>query len=160
MSKGFIDCVFTISNYGADAKVVTRALLRKKGSNAKGTSISGALVLKPRHEIQKFETLQLIAANYKKLDALDEAALNPKGNIKLLIEKVPAEFIHAKRKTDDSEYDAVLINLGTKEAPHNRIFYLSDMQTELLSKGFKPEYEFTYQEEPELEEEEETEEED
>lgn len=55
MSKGFIDCVFTISNYGVDAKVVTRALLRKKGSNAKGTSISITLVLKQCHEIKKLE---------------------------------------------------------------------------------------------------------
>lgn len=54
MSKGFIDCVFTISNYDADAKVVTRALLRKKGSNAKGTSIS-ITVLKQYHEIKKLE---------------------------------------------------------------------------------------------------------
>lgn len=98
MSKGTIDCVFTISNYGADAKVVTRALLRKQGSVAKGASISGALVLKPRYEIKKFETLQIIAANFGKLDALDDAAIDPKGNIKLVIENVPAEFIHSKRK--------------------------------------------------------------
>lgn len=45
MSKGFIDAVFTIANYGADARVTTRCLLRKQGSNAKGASISGALVI-------------------------------------------------------------------------------------------------------------------
>ena len=55
MSKGFIDAVFTIANYGADARVTTRCLLRKQGSNAKGASISGALVIKPRYEIKKFE---------------------------------------------------------------------------------------------------------
>lgn len=57
MSKRFIDCVFTISNYGADAKVVTRALLRKKGSNSKGTSISVTLVLKQCQKIKRLEVL-------------------------------------------------------------------------------------------------------
>lgn len=158
--QGKIDVIFTITNYGSDPKITMRALLKKKGVISKKGSIAGALLLKPYHELAKYETFQLIAVNYKKLDELDQAVMDTRGSIKLVIEAMPAEFIHAKRKTDGSEYDAVLINLGTKEAPHNRIFYLSDMQTELLSKGFKPEYEFTYQEELELEEEEETEEED
>lgn len=158
--QGKIDVVFTITNYGSDPKITMRALLKKKGVISKKGSIAGALLLKPYHELAKYETFQMIAANYKKLDELDQAVMDTRGSIKLVIEAMPAEFIHAKRKTDDSEYDAVLINLGTKDAPHNRIFYLSDMQTELLSKGFKPEYEFTYQEEPELEEEDDTEEED
>lgn len=159
--QGKIDVIYTITNYGSDPKITMRALLKKKGVISKKGSIAGALLLKPYHELAKYETFQLVAANYKKLDELDQAVTDVKGSIKLVIENMPAEYLeYAKRKTDGSEYDAVLINLGTKEAPHNRIFYLSDMQTELLSKGFKPEYEFTYQEEPELEEEEETEEED
>ena len=153
MSKGFINCVFTIQNYGADARVTTRCLLRKEGSNAKGASISGALVVKPRYEIKKFETFQLICANFNKLDALDEAALDPKGNIKLCIEDVPAEFIHSKRKSDGQEVDMVLVNFGTEKAPHVRSFYLSDMQSELLQKGFKPKYKFDVVEEPQIDEE-------
>ena len=71
MSKGKIDVVFNVTSYGSDPKVLMRAMLRKEGSNAKGASIAGTLVLKPRHEIKKFETFQLIAANFKKLDELD-----------------------------------------------------------------------------------------
>lgn len=153
MSKGFIDAVFTIANYGADARVTTRCLLRKQGSNAKGASISGALVIKPRYEIKKFETLQLIAMNFNKLDALDEAAMDPKGNIKLVIENVPAEFIHTKRKSDGTEVDMVLVNFGTEKVPHVRSFYLSDMHSELLAKGFKPKYKFDVVEEPVIDEE-------
>lgn len=142
MSKGKIDVVFNVTSYGSDPKVLMRAMLRKEGSNAKGASNAGTLVLKPRHEIKKFETFQLIPANYKKLDELDQAANEAKGNIKLVIENVPAEFIHSTRQSDGSEYDAVLVNLGTEKAPHMRVFYLSDMQSELLQKGFKPKYKF------------------
>lgn len=74
MSKGKIDVVFNVTSYGSDPKVLMRAMLRKEGSNTKGASIAVALVLKPHHEIKKFETFQLIAANYKKLDELDQAA--------------------------------------------------------------------------------------
>lgn len=48
----------------------------------------------------------------------------------------------------------VLVNLGTEKAPHVKLFYLSDMQSELLTKGFKPKYKFDVVEyEPKIEEE-------
>lgn len=158
MSLGKIDVCFTITNYGSDPKIASRALLRKEGAIVKNGSIGGSLLVKPAHEIKKYETFQLIAANYNKLDDLDNAANNATGTIKLVIENMPAEFIHAKRKSDGSEYDAILINFGTKNAPHMRIFYLSDIQSELIQKAFKPAYEFTKQETPLLEEDEDNEE--
>lgn len=158
MSKGKIDVVFNITAYGADPKITMRALLKKQNANSKKGSIAGALLLKPYHEISKYETFQMIASNYGKLDELDEATNAARGNIKLTIQNMPAEFIHAKRKSDGQDYDAVLINLGTTKAPHVRIFYLSDMQSELMKTGFVPEYSFDIQEEPiEVEEEQEEE---
>lgn len=150
--KGKIDVTFTVSNYGADPRVVTRALLRKANTIYKKGSNAGALILNPKHEIAKFETLQLIAAKYNKLAELDQLLENSRGNAKLVIENMPAEFIRSKTK-EGREYYVVLVNFGTEKIPHVRGFYLSDMHVELLQTGFKPLYDFDFQENPALVEE-------
>ena len=151
--KGTIEVQFSISNYGPDPRVTTRAILRKKGSNSTGKA--GCLIIKPKHEIKKFETLQLIASKYGKLNELDEQLSMTRGTPQITIKGVPAEFIHAKRKTDGSEYDAIVANFGTEETPHLRVFYLNDMHSELLKKSFKSEYKFDLQEDFEEESDEE-----
>ena len=156
--KTKIDVVFNVSNYGVDPKVTMRALLRKENAVYKKGSIAGALVIKPKYEIKRYETFQLIAANYGLLDELDQAANDGRGGAKLTIEGMPAECIHATRK-DGTEYDAIIVNFGTDKNPHPRAFYLSDIQSELIAKSFKPQAEFTVQEAPELEEDEENDEE-
>lgn len=144
MSKTKLDIMFNITNYGLDPKITMRALLRKANSTHKKGSISGALIVKPRHEIARYETFQMICAQYNKLDELDNAANEARGSIKLVIENIPAELVHAKRKNDDTEYDAILVNFGTEEAPHVRAFYLSDMQSQLIrNKQFVPQAEFS-----------------
>ena len=155
--KTKIDVVFNVSNYGVDPKVTMRALLRKENAVYKKGSLAGALVIKPKYEIKRYETFQLIAANYGLLDELDQAANDGRGGTKLIIEGMPAECIHAIRK-DGSEYDAIIINFGSEENPHPRAFYLSDIQSELIKKSFKPQAEFTLQENPNEEEEPEEEE--
>ena len=142
MSKGKIDVVFNITNYGVDPKITMRAMLKKANSNLTKGSLAGTLVLKPKHEIAKFETLQLILLNHNMLDELDEAISQSRGSIKVTLPNLDARFIHAKRKDEDSEYDAVLVNFGREDEPHIRIFYLSNMQSQLLKKGFNPKYTF------------------
>lgn len=154
--KGKIEVLFTVSGFGADPKVTMRALLRKEGVNAQKGSLVGALVLKPKYEIKKYETFQLIACQNNMLDEIDNAAVQGRGTIKLVIDELDAEFIHSKRKSDGSEYDCVVVNLGTKDNPHPRTFYLSDIQSTLLQNGFKPKYEFTNQEYVEEEKDEDT----
>lgn len=156
--KTKIDVAFNVSNYGVDPKVTMRAYLRKENANYKKGSLAGALVVKPGHEIKRYETFQLIASHYGLLDQLDNAANDAKGAIKLVIEDMPAECIHATRK-DGSEYDAIIVNFGTEKNPHPRAFYLSDIQSELISTSFKPQAEFTRQDPPQLEEEEDEDEE-
>ena len=157
MSKGKIDVLFSIQSYGLDPKLTMRALLRKEGSTARGSQIQGTLLVKPKHEIKKYETFQLIAAKYNKLDALDEAIADSKGNVKICLEGLPAEFIHSKRKSDGTEYDVIIVNFGTDKVPHLRSFYLSDMQSELLNSSFKSKYQFDVQEDPNADEQEEDE---
>ena len=157
--KTKIDVAFNVTNYGVDPKVTMRAYLRKKDAIYKKDSLAGVLVIKPKYELKRFETLQLIASNYNMLDELDNQANNAKGAIKLVIEGLPAECIHAIRK-DGTGYDAVIVNFGTEENPHPRAFYLSDIQSELIKKSFKPQAEFTPQESPSLEEDLDDEEED
>lgn len=140
--KTKIDVIFNITNYGVDPKVTMRALLRKQGVVYKKGSLAGALIIKPKYEIKKYETFQLIASNYGLLDELDQAANNSNGSIKLTIENMPAECIHAVRK-DGTEYDAIIINFGSEEASHPRAFYLSDIQSKLIWSTFKPQAEFT-----------------
>lgn len=153
--KGKIEVVFTITGFGADPKVTMRALLRKEGINAKKGSLAGALVLKPKYEIKKYETFQLIASQNGMLDDIDEAVLEGKGTIKLCIDGLDADFIKSTRRSDGSEYHAVVVNLGTKSSPHPRAFYLSDIQSELVKTSFKSKYDFTqverYEEEAEEE---------
>ncbi len=157
--KTKIDVVFNVTNYGVDPKVTMRALLRKEKAVYKKGSLAGALVIKPKYEIKRYETFQLIASNYGLLDELDQASNDAKGGVKLTIEGMPAECIHAVRK-DGSEYDAIIINFGTEKNPHPRAFYLSDIQSELIQTTFKPQAEFTVQENPVEDEDDEEDEED
>lgn len=141
--KTKISVSFSVSNYGADPRVVTRALLKKKDYKFKKGSNAGVLVVAPKHEIKNFSTLQLIAAQHACLDELDNLLDTGRG-AKLVIDDVPAELVTAKRKTDGSVYNCILVDLGSKEAPHVRAFYLSDMQNQLIKLGaFVPEAEFT-----------------
>ena len=151
--KTKMDVVFNITNYGVDPKVTMRALLRKKDMVYKKGSIAGALIIKPKYEIKKYETFQLIASNYGLLDELDQAANSSNGSIKLTIENMPADCIHAVRR-DGTEYDAIIINFGTEDNPHPRAFYLSDIQSKLIWSTFKPQAEFTKVDNPVEDEEE------
>lgn len=143
MSKTKIDLLFSIQNFGIDPKVTMRALLRRANSTSRKGTVGDALIVKPKYEIARYETFQYTCSNYNKLDELFRLSVEGKNTIKMCIENMPAELIHSKRK-DGSEYDAILVNLGTEDSPHIRAFYLSDLQSQLIKKKkFVPGAEFS-----------------
>lgn len=144
--NGKCSVVFTISEFNGDPQVTTRCLVRRANSVIKKNSNNNALIVKPKHEIKRLETVQYILALHNKLNELDAV---DKATTKVRVDNLDAEFIHAKRKDSDEYYDLVIINMGTKEVPIMRNFYLSDTQSGLIrTPGFKPEYEFTLTERP------------
>ena len=65
--------------------------------------------------------------------------LDDKGGI--VFENLEASYFYAKKLNSDEIYYAIRVNLGTKENPMPRTFYLSAMQQETL-KTMKLEYKF------------------
>lgn len=142
--KGKCSVVFTISEFNGDPQITARCLVRRANSVIKKNSNNNALIVKPKYEVKRLETVQYILALHNKLNELDAI---DKATTKVRVDNLDAEFIHAKRKDSDEYYDLVVVNLGTKEVPIMRNFYLSDTQSGLISTpGFKPEYEFTLSE--------------
>ena len=142
--KGKCSVVFTISEFNGDPQITVRCLVRRANSVIKKNSNNNALIVKPKYEVKRLETVQYILALHNKLNELD---VIDKATTKVRVDNLDAEFIHAKRKDSDEYYDLVVVNLGTKEVPIMRNFYLSDTQSGLISTpGFKPEYEFTLSE--------------
>ena len=140
--KGKCSVVFTISEFNGDPQITVRCLVRRANSVIKKNSNNNALIVKPKHEVKRLETVQYILALHNKLNELDAI---DKATTKVRVDNLDAEFIHAKRKDFDEYYDLVVVNLGTKEVPIMRNFYLSNIQSGLISTpGFTPEYEFTY----------------
>ena len=140
--KGKCSVVFTISEFNGDPQITVRCLVRRANSVIKKNSNNNALIVKPKHEVKRLETVQYILALHNKLNELDTV---DKSTTKVRVDNLDAEFIHAKRKDFDEYYDLVVVNLGTKEVPIMRNFYLSNIQSGLISTpGFTPEYEFTY----------------
>ena len=141
---GKTSVVFTISEFNGDPQITVRCLVRRANSVIKKNSNNNALIVKPKYEVKRLETVQYILALHNKLNELDAV---DKATTKIRVDNLDAEFIHAKRKDSDEYYDLVVVNLGTKEVPIMRNFYLSDTQSGLISTpGFKPEYEFTLSE--------------
>ena len=142
--KGKCSVVFTISEFNGDPQITARCLVRRANSVIKKNSNNNALIVKPKYEVKRLETVQYILALHNKLNELDAI---DKATTKVRVDNLDAEFIHAKRKDSDEYYDLVVVNLGTKEVPIMRNFYLSDTQSGLISTPwFKPEYEFTLSE--------------
>ena len=142
--KGKCSVVFTISEFNGDPQITARCLVRRANSVIKKNSNNNALIVKPKYEVKRLETVQYILALHNKLNELDAI---DKATTKVRVDNLDAEFIHAKRKDSDEYYDLVVVNLGTKEVPIMRNFYLSDTQSGLIiTPGFKPEYEFTLSE--------------
>ena len=140
--KGKISVVSAISEFGDDAHITTRALVRRANGVIKKNSNSNALVAKPRYDIKNLDTAQYILALHKKMHELDTV---DKSSVKVRLDNLDAEYINTVSHNTGEPYDAVIVNLGTPEEPITRRYYLTKTQSKLIRKPeFKPEYEFTY----------------
>ena len=140
--KGKVTIVFAISEHGNEAQITSRALVRRAGSVMKKNSTNNALTARPKYDIKRVDTVQYILALHKKLNELDNSDKNV---TKVRIDNLDAEFISTKSHTTGMPYDAVIVNLGTKEEPIMRRYYLSSNQSKLIRMAeFKPEYDFTF----------------
>ena len=140
--KGKISVVFAISEFGDDAHISTRALVRRANSVIKKNSNSNALVAKPKYDIKNLDTAQDILALHKKMHELDDV---DKSSIKVRLDNLDAEYINTVSHKTGEPYDAVIVNLGTAEEPIMRRYYLSKTHSKLIRMPeFKPEYEFTF----------------
>lgn len=140
--KGKVTVVFAISENGNEAQITSRALVRRAGSVMKKNSTNNALTARPKHDIKRVDTVQYILALHKKLNELDNS---DKNITKVRVDNLDAEFISTTSRATGMLYDAVIVNLGTKEEPIMRRYYLSSNQSKLIRKPeFRPEYDFTY----------------
>ena len=135
--KGLINVKFTIGkdfNTGDNVVTTTAKILNKDSINAYSKKDLGSISVKSKYPV-KFETLQVLAAKKNML-----AHLEDKGG--MTFKECPAEYIYAKALNEDRYYHAIVVDLGTKDFPVKRTFYLTSMQ-ELYLATFTPEYEFT-----------------
>lgn len=133
--KGLIDVRCTIGrdyNTG-DLYVTTTCKIENKESKYHTKKNLSSIVLKSKYEI-RFDMLQVLAANHNMIDRLED-----KGGI--VFPDCPADFIYQENE-DGSHYYLVLVDLGTKDMPYLRSFYLSK-SNELYLKAFNPVYQFT-----------------
>ncbi len=120
-------------DFSGELVVRSRAIVKNlKTTSAFGKNY-GDLQVKPKYEI-KFDTLQYLASLHNQMQNLDD-----KGGI--VFENLEASYYYAKKLNSDEIYYAIRVNLGTKENPMPRTFYLSAMQQETL-KTMKLEYKF------------------
>ena len=140
--KGKVTIVFAISEHGNEAQITSRALVRRAGSVMKKNSTNNALTARPKYDIKRVDTVQYILALHNKFNELDNSDKNV---TKVRIDNLDAEFISTTSHRTGLPYDVVIVNLGTKEEPIMRRYYLSGNQSKLIKMAtFKPEYEFTY----------------
>lgn len=142
--KGFIDVRFVIGKeiQTGEQKVTTFCIIPNLDTPYHTKKDLSSIYVKMRHEIS-FGKLQVLAARHKKLDRLED-----KGGFTL--PNCPAEYIYGERE-DGSHYYLVLADIGTKEKPMLRSFYLSKDNEDYLE-DFKLQYEFTKSETPIVEE--------
>ena len=60
--KGKCSVVFTISEFNGDPQITARCLVRRANSVIKKNSNNNALIVKPKHEVKRLETVQYILA--------------------------------------------------------------------------------------------------
>ena len=133
-----VKCVIGKEFNTGDFTVTTSAVIENKEGNVNFGKGYANVVIHPRYDLS-FETLQIIAAKKNMLSHLED-----KGGI--TFKDCPAEFIYAKAQNEDRWYHAVIVELGTKDYPVKRTFYLNQKNEFYLSL-FTPEYEFTKTEE-------------
>lgn len=129
-----VTCVIGKEFNTGDLVVTTKATIENKEGNVNFGKGFANINIKPKYALS-FETLQIIAAKKNMLSHLED-----KGGI--IFKDCPAEFIYAKAQNEDRWYHAVIIDLGTKEYPVKRTFYLSPKNEYYLSL-FNPGIEFT-----------------
>ena len=91
--KGKCSVVFTISEFNGDPQITARCLVRRANSVIKKNSNNNALIVKPKYEVKRLETVQYILALHNKLNELDAI---DKATTKVRVDNLDAEFIHAK----------------------------------------------------------------
>lgn len=133
--KGKIDVNCVISKeFSGELAIKSQAIIRNLNTTSTFGKNYGNLRVKPKHEL-KFDTVQYLASIHNQLNELDN-----KGGI--IFKDLECDFIYAKQKNRDEFYHALIINLGTKDKPMMRTFYLTTMQVETLS-AMKLEFKFT-----------------
>lgn len=136
--KGKIDvsCVINLRSVRFDVK--THALIRNMNSSNKFGAPIDTLRVEPKHPL-RLDIVQYLAAIHNKTNELN----NNDG--KITFRNLDCEFIYAKRKGTEEIYFALIVNLGTKEKPMIRAFYLTTYQVDILE-TYKLEHEFSLSE--------------